>query len=253
MTDLMELGKKLLDLDTTQQSIQKASEEIIHISKTEEDRIEDIVKLWKNYTLNKTNKLPYLYLANDIIQNSFFYGLKLHAVMFEQLNEVLPKVYLTGGNKLKKEITRLLEIWEERQIYDLDKLANLKGLLNNTNEFNLHNPLLINYLIANKIKVNPKLVEFSKNFDELGKISHYTASLKKEIDEGRENLKEELQSTLQQENKVRENMLRDAADFIKKESLVYSKHVHYLMEVDKLLDKINSYKKLNNSNSMQMD
>jgi hypothetical protein len=247
MTDLTDLGKKLNELDTTQQSIQNASEGIIDLAKREEDRIDDLVKLWKSLILQKSHKLPFLYLANDIIQNSFFLKLKLHEVMFEQLIDALPKVYLTGNTKIKNEIVRLIEIWEERQVYETEKLTNLRGLLKMNEEIDPSNPNFPDYLVNNKIKINPKIPDLSKDLDSLNRYKLTTATL---AQDSAEIPKEELSNFLEQENKSREAMMKDCAELIKKEFLIFAKHTHYLLEVDKLLDKINSYKKLD---SMQVD
>jgi hypothetical protein len=250
MTDLTDLGKRLYDLDTTQQSIQKASEEIINLAKSEEDRIKDLANLWKTTTLNKQNKLPLLYLANDIIQNSHFQGLKIHEAMFDQLLEAFPKVFELGGSRLRQEIIKLIDIWEERTIYDTEKLANLKGLLNITDDCDLTNPNIVDYMINNKIRINPKIPELGSGLYNLQRHKMETAKYMAELDEGKEEVRPDLERTLMLENKAREVLLRDAADLIKKESLIFSKHVHYLVEIDRLLDKINSYKKLD---SMQVD
>ena len=56
MNDILdELRKKLNSLDCSQSIIQKASEEFFIIIKEDESRIEDLVKMWKYYCMNKNN------------------------------------------------------------------------------------------------------------------------------------------------------------------------------------------------------
>jgi hypothetical protein len=229
---LHELGVKLSELDCSQNSIQKASEEFLNIAKNDESRMEDLVKMWKYFCINKNNKLAYLYLVNDIIQNSFFQKLKFHEVFYDQIIDAFAKVYHTGNNKLKKEILRLLDIWNERNVYTSNNLENLKQLLINLpNISNQESNLIISYLINNKVKIPQKIIDYTKgieNFQRYYEINN-----------------ESTEMDIESENKIRESLIRESSEFIKKESQVYSKHVLYLQEVDRLLDKIYSYKKLN--------
>ena len=232
---IQELGVRFSELDCSQNSIQKASEEYLNIAKNDESRMEDLVKMWKYFCINKSNKLAYLYLVNDIIQNSFFQKLRFHEIFYEQIIDAFPKVFHTGNNKLKKEILRLIDIWNERNVYSSENLDNLKQLLLNLpNIDNQNKNLIISYLINNKVKIPQKIIDFTKgieNFENYFELKREATDIDEEA-----------------ENKVRENLIRESGEFIKKESQVYSKHVLYLQEIDRILDKIYSYKKLNQIN-----
>jgi hypothetical protein len=235
-----ELKKKLSFLDCTQSNIQKTSEEFLNCVKSDETMMEDLVKLWKFYCLNKQEKLAFIFLANDIIQNSFFRGLSFHQVFFNHLVEVFPLLYNSLNDKLRKEIIRVLEIWEERKIYDGVKIENLRQLLHVTTipgENTLDNPLFENFVRnpGNKVRISDKIKEFAGNLEDFNKMEDKIIQLT----EGENSRKS--QDLL---NKTRGKILMNSADTVKKQNQVYFKHVYYLQEVEKMLDKITSFKKV---------
>jgi len=261
---LDELRKKLNSLDCSQSIIQKASEEFFSIIKEDESRIEDLVKMWKYYCMNKNNKLAFIFLANDIIQNSFFQKLKLHEVFFYHLTEVFPTMFNSLSEKIRKEIIRVIDIWEERSIYDSSKLENLRQLLNVTtipNSNTLDNPLFHNFMKNNsKIKISDKIKEFAQNLEDFTKYEDLVCKIKEDmaVDENNKENSSKicndnysnsnssnhlLKKHLDSQNIFRGNLLKNSADIIKKQNQVYFKHIYYLQEIDKMLDKINSFKK----------
>jgi hypothetical protein len=240
---ISELKKKLSFLDCSQNNIQKTSEEFINNVLSDETVMEDLVKLWKFYILNKQEKLAFIFLANDIIQNSFFRGLKFHEVFFNHLIEVFPLLYNSLNEKLRREIFRVLDIWEERKIYDSAKLENLRQLLSVTTipaSNTLDNPLFQNFVRTNKVRISDKIKEFAQNLEEFNKIEE---KIKKFQEDGLAQSTDvnKLEESL---NKSRGKFLQNSADTIKKQNQVYFKHVYYLQEVEKMMDKIESYKKV---------
>ena len=125
---IQELSKKLNELDTSQNAIEACSKEFLEIVKSDESRMEDLAKLWKSSCF-KTNKLPGLYLVNDIIQNSSFQKLTFHEKLFQHIVDIFPRVYHTSNNKIKVEIQRLIEIWTDRKVYPEENLIHLKQML----------------------------------------------------------------------------------------------------------------------------
>jgi hypothetical protein len=241
---IQELSKKMAELDTSQTAIEGCSKEILEIAKSDESRMEDLAKMWKSYCLMKSNKLPCLYLVNDIIQNSYFQKLALHDIFYTHVVEAFPRVYHTGNNKIKIEIVRLVDIWAERKVYPEENLNHLRQMLAILpNIDNINNPLVVPYLITNNFKIPSKLIEFSKNLENMNKYKEMADAAETEKTEDADNLRAS-------ENKYRESVLRAATDFIKIETQTFTKHVSYLQEIDRMLDKIASYKKLNN---MQVD
>lgn len=247
-----ELKKILNSLQCSQESIQKASSEFIKIAIKDTDRMEDLVKLWKFYCLNKSNKLAYIYLANDIIQNSFFQNLKFHEVLLNHINVTFPELYINVNEKIRKEMFRMIDIWTERKIYDVIQMENLKKFLFNTtipNYDNIENPILESFLKNNKIKVSERTKELAYNLDNYvrceEKINKISDTQNNQNIHYESNESSELRKLKNNQHKNREGILKNSADLIKKQNQVYFKHIYYLHEVDMLLEKINSFKMIN--------
>lgn len=244
---IQELKKKLSFLDCSQTNVQKTSQEFINCVKEDETCMEDLVKLWKYFCSTKNDKLAYIFLANDIIQNSFFLGLKFHEVFFNHLIEVFPVLFNSLNEKLRKEIFRVFEIWEERKIYDQSKIDNLKQLLNVTtipNQNTLENPLFHNYMKGNKIKISEKIKEYAQTLDDYQRYHEKINNFNENCDE------KDKKKTMSQLNSSRGRLLSLSAETIKKQNQVYFKHNFYLQEIQKLLEKIKSIKD-KNENSMK--
>jgi len=121
------LEKKLVDLNQSQQSIQGLSLWIIHHRKHHSK----IVSTWQRelYKAKNDRKLVFLYLANDVVQNSR----KKVPEFPKEFGHCLKKVleHLTALNldeKTIKSISRLVGIWKERNIFDAkiqDELARI--------------------------------------------------------------------------------------------------------------------------------
>ncbi|XP_029169032.1 regulation of nuclear pre-mRNA domain-containing protein 1B [Nylanderia fulva] len=118
------LVKRLMDLNPSQQSIQTLSLWLIHHRKHHPT----IVKIWfKEMCKVKDNrKLMFMYLANDVIQNSKKKGPEFG----KEFETVLPKAFehMKGfDEKTRDRLNRLLQIWEERGVYDKAQIAEFKA------------------------------------------------------------------------------------------------------------------------------
>jgi hypothetical protein len=250
MNDSISDLKKLLNvLDCTQESIQQASAEFIKTAIKDETRMEDLVKLWNYYCLNKSNKLAFLYLANDIIQNSFFQNLKFHGLFLNHINDTFPLMYKNVNEKTRREMISMIGIWTERKIYEPSKMENLKKFLcvsTMPNTDTVDNPLFEDYLKNNKIKVSEKIKEFASNLDNFVKFEEKIQKLNEPEVSNKPKDSSEMKKLLNCQHKTRESILKNSADLIKKQNQVYFKHIYYLQEVDKLLEKINSFKIIHN-------
>jgi len=273
------LEEKLANLDCSQSNIEKTSEEFISSFKKEESIGEDLVNVWKYFCMRKSNKLPYVYLANDIIQNSAYRKINFHESFFKHILEVFPLLYHIVNDKTKREIHRMIDIWTERNIYDSEKLNSLKCLLTPKISIfdNLNNPLFPNLIINRKIKISPKIVDFATSLKNLN-----TAESKKEkslkriyndkssdlnnipnneekiiIDDVRDQKKTSIY-TIENlnnidytiDNKYRGEVLRFSADAIKKQNQIFFKHVFYLQEIDKMIEKLENPITTNSSKSI---
>ncbi|XP_017058872.1 regulation of nuclear pre-mRNA domain-containing protein 1B [Drosophila ficusphila] len=122
------LLKKLGELNSSQQSIQTLSLWLIHHRK----HSASIVKTWQRELENvpEPKKLTFMYLANDVIQNSKKKGPEYG----KEFNVVLGKVFAhigekCGSDKLLGSLGRILNIWLERGVYDAKVIADWRSRL----------------------------------------------------------------------------------------------------------------------------
>ncbi|KAG0726576.1 Regulation of nuclear pre-mRNA domain-containing protein 1B [Chionoecetes opilio] len=115
------LKKKLDDLNMSQQSIQTVSLWLIHHKK----HAHTVVNVWYRELISATDsrKLTFMYLANDVIQNSKKKGPEYNKEFGNKLAKVFDHL---GGvrldDKSKRGLNRLLTVWGERSVFDHDKV-----------------------------------------------------------------------------------------------------------------------------------
>ena len=122
------LERKLVDLNNSPQSIQQLSVWLIHHRK----HYQSIVKCWfKELGKAKPNsrKLTFLYLANDVSQNSK----KKHPEYSKEFGSVMKPVLehlsvIDLEEKTIKAIERLLKIWQDRNIFEPKIQADLSKI-----------------------------------------------------------------------------------------------------------------------------
>ncbi|XP_014413645.1 regulation of nuclear pre-mRNA domain-containing protein 1A isoform X1 [Camelus dromedarius] len=121
------LEKKLSELSNSQQSVQTLSLWLIHHRK----HSRPIVTVWER-ELRKAKpnrKLTFLYLANDVIQNSKRKGPEFTKDFAPVIVEAFKHVSSETDESCKKHLGRVLSIWEERSVYENDVLEQLKQAL----------------------------------------------------------------------------------------------------------------------------
>ncbi|XP_028673828.1 regulation of nuclear pre-mRNA domain-containing protein 1A-like isoform X1 [Erpetoichthys calabaricus] len=121
------LEKKLLELSSSQQSVQTLSLWLIHHRK----HSKTIVTVW-NRELKKAKagrKLTFLYLANDVIQNSKRKGPEFTKDFAPVIVDAFKHVASESDESCKKHLIRVLSIWHERAVYENDLLDQLKQVL----------------------------------------------------------------------------------------------------------------------------
>ncbi|XP_051527564.1 zinc transporter 4-like isoform X4 [Myxocyprinus asiaticus] len=121
------LEKKLSELSNSQQSVQTLSLWLIHHRK----HSKTIVKVWYN-ELKKaqvSRKLTFLYLANDVIQNSKRKGPEFTHDFAPVIVDAFKHVSSEGEESCKKHLSRVLSIWQERAVYENDVLDKLTEVL----------------------------------------------------------------------------------------------------------------------------
>ncbi|KAL3983802.1 threonine-protein kinase [Sarotherodon galilaeus] len=126
------LEKKLSELSNSQQSVQTLSLWLIHHRK----HSKTIVNVWFN-ELKKaqvSRKLTFLYLANDVIQNSKRKGPEFTQDFAPVIVDAFKHVYRDGEEGCKKQLGRVLSIWQERAVYENNLLDQLSQVLCKFNE-----------------------------------------------------------------------------------------------------------------------
>uniref|UniRef100_G1PBF4 Regulation of nuclear pre-mRNA domain-containing protein n=1 Tax=Myotis lucifugus TaxID=59463 RepID=G1PBF4_MYOLU len=121
------LEKKLSELSNSQQSVQTLSLWLIHHRK----HSRPIVTVWER-ELRKAKpnrKLTFLYLANDVIQNSKRKGPEFTKDFAPVIVEAFKHVSSETDESCKRHLGRVLSIWEERSVYENDVLEQLKQAL----------------------------------------------------------------------------------------------------------------------------
>ncbi|KAJ4746082.1 Regulation of nuclear pre-mRNA domain-containing protein 1B [Rhynchospora pubera] len=109
------LAEKLSQLNNTQQCIQTLSHWCIFHRKN----AEKIVQTWDKqfHSSDKEKKIPLLYVANDILQNSRKNGKEFVEEFWKLLPAALKDVAEHGDDSGKGVVSRLVQIWEERRVF----------------------------------------------------------------------------------------------------------------------------------------
>uniref|UniRef100_A0A8C2S875 Regulation of nuclear pre-mRNA domain-containing protein n=1 Tax=Capra hircus TaxID=9925 RepID=A0A8C2S875_CAPHI len=81
------------------------------------------------YDAKPNRKLTFLYLANDVIQNSKRKGPEFTKDFAPVIVEAFKHVSSETDDSCKKHLGRVLSIWEERSVYENDVLEQLKQAL----------------------------------------------------------------------------------------------------------------------------
>jgi regulator of Ty1 transposition protein 103 len=136
------LYKKFNELNSTQQSVQTLSLWLIHHRK----HSHAIVKTWLKELVSATKperKLTFIYLANDILQNSRKKGNEYMKEFTQPLNEAIENTAKYSDEKIRFTLERILNIWKDRKIYADEKIDELKKILHSTPSMaNLRSPPL---------------------------------------------------------------------------------------------------------------
>ncbi|WVZ88165.1 hypothetical protein U9M48_034713 [Paspalum notatum var. saurae] len=109
------LVEKLNKLNNSAASIQTLSQWCIFHRK----RARRVVDTWEKHfnCATKDKKVSFLYLSNDILQNSKRKGGDFVHEFWRVLPRSLKHVYENGGEEGKKVVARLIGIWDERKVF----------------------------------------------------------------------------------------------------------------------------------------
>ena len=219
----------LKTIDLKKETIEKISTFIQdQISKYGESIIFDIFQIIESESYI-TPRLEYLYLINDLID-------KYKEINPSQINKVFPYIknicsfsYAILNENLNKKVKELIDLWEKKEIFNINKIKELKFDLKMELEPELSDDKdEINYLINSynngNIKLDQNLINFSKELNILEKTK---------------------------DNKNRRIILKMEKDIINKQFKIYNAQIQHLKDIDKILDKIKTFNELENENNNQ--
>lgn len=121
------LEKKLVELNNSQQSIQTLSLWLIHHRKHHKS----IVQVWfKELKKAKPNRrLTFVYLANDVIQNSKKKGPEFSKEFATILSKAFQHISPDIDDKTRHGLERVLSVWEDRNVYESSQIEEFKQAL----------------------------------------------------------------------------------------------------------------------------
>lgn len=109
------LAEKLSKLNNSQQSIETLSHWCIFHRK----KAKQVVETWDRqfHSAPREQRIPFLYLANDILQNSRRKGSEFVGEFWKVLPGALSDVFEKGDEHGRNAAMRLVDIWEERKVF----------------------------------------------------------------------------------------------------------------------------------------
>ncbi|XP_048778107.1 regulation of nuclear pre-mRNA domain-containing protein 1B-like isoform X1 [Ostrea edulis] len=197
--------KKLGELNNTQQSIQTLSLWLIHHRK----HSKTIVQVWlrEMQRVRATHRLTFMYLANDVIQNSKKKGPEFT----KDFATVLPDAYKIStkdaDDKVKKSVDRILGIWEERGVYSknfIDQMRQSKPGAPSVSDSDLKS--------QRKKKVEEYVVTLKKKGFKVQNNEKTTPPAKRKKMDEMPSLREEIEAMPKDENPV----VPDAEELVKR-------------------------------------
>ena len=119
---------KLEKLSESQQSIQTLSHWVQYHKKS----VKESAAIWAKEVLRgkPERRLLYVYLANDIMQNSRRKGNTFIEEFGKQLPTVMPDTFAACPEHTREKLLRLLSIWEERRVVPSSLIAELRASMN---------------------------------------------------------------------------------------------------------------------------
>ena len=136
------LLKKIHELNNTQQSVQSVSLWLIHHRK----HSRTIVKIWLKELISATKserKLTFIYLANDMLQNSRKKGYEYMTEFSTVLCDAIENTAKYSDEKVRFTLERIFNIWKDRKIYPDEKIEEFKRIMHTTKfSESLNSPLI---------------------------------------------------------------------------------------------------------------
>ncbi|CAL0329958.1 unnamed protein product [Lupinus luteus] len=231
------LADKLSKLNNTQQCIETLSHWcIFHRSKAEL-----VVGTWNKQFHNSemVQRVPLLYLANDILQNSKRKGNEFVTEFWKVLPAAVKDVFEKGGEQGKRVVSRLVDIWEQRKVFG-SQAQNLRDVILGEGappplEFNKKRPRSVKIMKKDSRSIKTKLSiggtaekivsafhtvlnDHSNEDAEMSKCklaAHRVRKMEKDVDVACATAKDPKRKSLSKELEDEENLLKQCIENLK--------------------------------------
>ena len=222
-----------VNLNSTQESIVNASNYFLDITSKYPVLIEDLLRYISEYSISRKESLVFLYLINDLIQkwkqknennlDNIDNKINLPDKIYNIILDIILPIYISCDQVLINKIEDVIKIWEEYKIYSQEKINELKfhtnfetlpKLTGNSRE----SEILFDKVYKNYFNIDDNLIDLT---NELGNINDVN----------------------------RRNVISKVKDLISRQFTIYQEHLVYLQEIDKIIEKIDSYNKYNIKNN----
>jgi len=222
-----------VNLNSTQESIVNASNYFLDITSKYPVLIEDLLRYISEYSISRKESLVFLYLINDLIQkwkqknennlDNIDNKINLPDKIYNIILDIILPIYISCDQVLINKIEDVIKIWEEYKIYSQDKIDELKFHTNFETLPKLtgsprESEIIFDKVYKNYFNIDDNLIDLT---NELGNINDVN----------------------------RRNVISKVKDLISRQFTIYQEHLVYLQEIDKIIEKIDSYNKYNIKNN----
>ncbi len=200
------LLKKIQDVNNTQQSIQTLSFWLIHHRKYSKQ----IVQTWLQQLLAASNcdrKITFIYLSNDILQNSRKKGSEFLKEFLNVLPQAIENTSRVADTKSRFTLERIFNIWKDRRIYNDETIKKFRDVLHSQPKLNETSSPTSKITVAPLLKTG---VEVGKKPNEVVKVSPRKDDDKKRKNNGIEENAIEAGSKIFKKN-LRDEVLKELA------------------------------------------
>lgn len=159
---------KLRKLVPSQEAIETLSHWMIHYKRF----VKQVVYYW-NYEMIHSHiyhQISLLYLANDVIQNTRKKDCKFIAEFATVLPQRIDDLYGRGTGKIREKITRMVGIWQERNLFSSVVIEKLFASMKHFNEEAAKT--LPSFLISSHGKMDKLCSLWQKSSTELSRMKH---------------------------------------------------------------------------------
>lgn len=247
------IKERLMNLNTSQSSIEETSKLILEECSTNPDFLPEIIYIWEeliNSNNPTINRLAMLYLANDLLLRDFFNeGFPFRCNTFKEiLLKSVPK-YFTSF-ELKKDLSEMTLHWKEMKVFDDDFFYQLQiSMKKHRQQQGIRETTLGNLIRSGtEVYIPNKIMGIIEKIDSFASKKEQTIKIKREYREGKVD-KYRYLDALKDENSFRKIIINlFSKDIIQSKLIIHARHVKLLGEIDNLINTIENMKTSENIN-----